>query len=320
MPPQTADNPPNVKTAEVPINPPTSKVTLDGDELDGLREITGFSNHTFSVYVPYETEALLSDLYCEDAQGNRHDGGDYENNMLRFLLTATGAYEICEESAVKPVILEEPKAAVRLKQTTQVSEQRGFPWLAGQKDLTEAELAASRRYAALQQAYVTQSERHLHETRNRTLMLRHYALVGEQQKLLDALDHQLGESDIPGLRYSDNGLLDAQLLMEDADLASLVTNVLDNAVRAAEQAESEKWLSVSLPFAGGILTLHCAKAKGHALRKKRRGHGRGLLILQEIAVRYGGEIETEDLGDSVEIHIRLMLADHNTNTDTGGPQ
>ena len=199
-----------------------------------------------------------------------------------------------------------------------------------QKKLSDAELEANRRYAALQQEYLSQSERYLHETRGRYLMLRHYAEAGQRQKLLDALNSQLGESDTSAPRYSDNALLDtilhtqfsraygggvyveyrltgitAALPVEDADLASLLTNALDNAVRAAENAEHEKWLHISIELTDDSFIIHCANAKGRAAPQKRRGHGYGLSIMRDIAERYGGGLETEDLGDSFETLIRL---------------
>jgi len=202
--------------------------------------------------------------------------------------------------------------------------------VAEQKKQSDAELESNRRYAALQQEYVTQSERSLHETKGRYLMLRHYAESGEQQKLLDALDRQLGENDPAGPRYSDNALLDAILHTQfshateagvyvehrltgipavlpiaDADLASLVTNALDNAVRAAESAKHEKWLHISVEWTGQSLTIHCANAKGREAPTQRKGHGHGLSIMREIEERYNGDMETEDLGDSFELQIKL---------------
>ena len=200
-----------------------------------------------------------------------------------------------------------------------------------QKKRSDAELEANRRYAALQQEYVTRSEQRLHETRGRYLVLRHYAEAGQQQKLLDALNSQIGENEHEGPRYSDNALLDAilhtqfsrafdagvyveyrltgiraALPVEDADLASLLTNMLDNAVRAAESAEHEKWLHISIELNGDSFDIHCANAKGSAPPQKRRGHGYGLSIMKDIAEKYGGVLETEDLGHSFEIRIKFL--------------
>jgi len=201
-----------------------------------------------------------------------------------------------------------------------------------QKKLSDAELESNRRYAALQQEYVTQSEKHLHETKGRYLMLRHYAEEGQQQQLLDELNRQLIDSSIASPRYSDNALLDAilhewfseadgagvyveyqltdipaKLPVEDTELTSLVTNILSNALRAAGDAEREKWLHITINWAGGVFTLHCANSKGRAMLPTKPGHGHGLSILRDIVERYNGRMETDDLGDSFEIHIRLSL-------------
>jgi len=164
-------------------------------------------------------------------------------------------------------------------------------------------------------------------------MLRYYAEEGERQKLLDALNRQIGDGELTCPRYSESVLLNAilhtqfsraaeagvyveyrltgipaKLPIEDADLVSLVTNALDNAVSAAEGAGREKWLHISIDWSEGTLNLHCANAKGQAPPQKRKGHGHGLSIMKGIAGRYGGGLETDDYGDSFEIHVRISFS------------
>ena len=81
-----------------------------------------------------------------------------------------------------------------------------------------------------------------------------------------------------------------------------------NSGSAAEGAGPEKWLHISIDWSEGILNLHCANAKGQAPPQKRKGHGHGLSIMKDIAGRYGGGLETDDYGDSFEIHVRIRFS------------
>ena len=206
------------------------------------------------------------------------------------------------------------------------------------KKLMDYQLAARNEHAFLQQEYVTRTQRILHETHNHLTVIRHYASGSESSKLTAYVDKLLGGGTIVPATYTGHLLLDAllstqigraerlgiyaeqefenipvRLPVNDSDLASLVMNLLDNAVEACGRInnDSEKWIYLRMAATAVGLTVVCRNAAptGVTLRtsKSEAGHGHGIAILREIAGRYGGRVEIDIDEDSFEVAIQLFF-------------
>ena len=83
------------------------------------------------------------------------------------------------------------------------------------------------------------------------------------------------------------------LYVDDVMLCSLFSNLLDNAIHAVEDMDpGKRWIRISAITEGGFLVVKTRNPSGKPEPVK-RGHGKGTVILQEIAEMYGGMYQTE---------------------------
>lgn len=92
--------------------------------------------------------------------------------------------------------------------------------------------------------------------------------------------------------------------MEDRDICSLFSNLLDNAVEAAEKVEDEKrWISVKMRKAGEMIFIELSNSmagspsvKDNRLvttKREGNGHGLGLKSAERVVERHGGNLICE---------------------------
>ena len=123
-----------------------------------------------------------------------------------------------------------------------------------------------------------------------------------QNRMLDLL---LGKYDAQcrmlGVRFSYATLTANLAFLEDADLVALLSNVLDNAVEAAQNAE-DKWIELSVESkVAGVTTLTCENSaqnapltRGGLLRTTKENaahHGVGVKSVSRIAKKYDGKYD-----------------------------
>lgn len=99
-----------------------------------------------------------------------------------------------------------------------------------------------------------------------------------------------------------------------AELCSLFSNVMDNAISGCRNSgAAEPFIHISAQEQKGYLSLRCVNSaqapkeasKRHSLHSE---HGWGLVILEEIAARRDGKLETEMTAEGFEIRIFLKCA------------
>lgn len=198
-----------------------------------------------------------------------------------------------------------------------------------EKELARVQLYARARYAELQQEYIKETRRRLHETRNRITLIKHYVDRGEMEKLSRYLTELTGRPQGAGIQeYTGHSLLDAifglqaalakesgiymeidgellpgDLAVSDDDLTSLAMNLFNNACEACGRLpeNGERWISVELKITEGNLMLSYANSALEGLpdgpedRKRTvkddwQAHGYGMEIMDGIARRYGGSL------------------------------
>lgn len=128
--------------------------------------------------------------------------------------------------------------------------------------------------------------------------------------LTDRLDHAKDA----GIRINTQISIPASLPMEDPDLFSLLTNMLDNAIESNLRLPVEdRWLQIQLCQKGNFLIISCANAAlpspADPLRSVKTGdHGYGIRIMRTIAKKYGGTLKTERKDRSFLIEAILALS------------
>lgn len=99
--------------------------------------------------------------------------------------------------------------------------------------------------------------------------------------------------------------------MEKADLCSIFSNLLDNAVHAAALAPAAKIVVVRAWLKAGYCMVKVKNTYGTADvpdREKNTEHqGIGLFILRSVAAKYDGELTIEKTDSVFEAVVRLRL-------------
>ena len=200
------------------------------------------------------------------------------------------------------------------------------------------ELAVRSEHARLQQDYVRATRERLHESRSHLALISHYLDQGERGKLRAYLDNLLQPAGGASHQYTGNPLVDAVLTTElskaeaegtaveldapplppalpygDADLTSLLLNLLDNALEAnARLPEGEdRWVLLRLEWEGGGLRLTCINAapapEGAATSKADpSAHGFGLPLLRRLSAEYGGTVLFDRGPDCCSVTVTLQ--------------
>ena len=137
-----------------------------------------------------------------------------------------------------------------------------------------------------------------------------------RNRIVDAILH------VKELQYRDRGIkLQCQCSVPDdlavagTDLCSLFSNLLDNAANAVEPLEpQQKIVSLSSVFDNNVFTVRCENPYPgeESLLPSHRpdGHGLGLSILEDLAKRYQGEMNTETDNEIFKVALWLLPSDN----------
>ncbi|MDD3049303.1 MAG: ATP-binding protein [Bacilli bacterium] len=113
-------------------------------------------------------------------------------------------------------------------------------------------------------------------------------------------------------------ILPEQINMDDIDLVSLFTNLIDNAIEATLKIEETKRLiEIESQIHNHYLIIKIKNSKSSELtinsknnkstKKDFKNHGLGLQIIQSICTRHHGHLDINDYNDTVEIIVTLQL-------------
>ena len=137
-----------------------------------------------------------------------------------------------------------------------------------------------------------------------------------ERAIVDAILH------VKELQYRDQGIklqckcsVPEDLAVAGTDLCSLFSNLLDNAANAVDPLEpQQKIVSLSSVFDQNVFTVRCENpypGEGSLLPSHRPdGHGLGLSILEDLAKRYQGEMNTETDNDIFKVTLWLLPSDN----------
>lgn len=99
-----------------------------------------------------------------------------------------------------------------------------------------------------------------------------------------------------------------KLPLSDAELCSLIMNIIDNAVNAASTAK-QRYIRLDMHIRNNFFVFTCENAATLNWIKKENapGHGLGLKIIRQIMERYGNLINTEYGDDFYKVTVLLPL-------------
>lgn len=115
-----------------------------------------------------------------------------------------------------------------------------------------------------------------------------------------------------GIRFTVSAPLPPELPVEDVDLMSLLSNLLDNALEAAGQAE-DPWVEVTLRTRAGTLAVGVRNALppgpapdlGQTTKADKARHGLGVRIVEDICKKYHGSFTAQ--GEAGAFQVRALL-------------
>ena len=134
-----------------------------------------------------------------------------------------------------------------------------------------------------------------------------------RNRIVDAILH------VKELQYRDRGIrmqcscdVPENLAIAGTDLCSLFSNILDNAAEALDRMDTDpKSISLFSALEGNIFTVKCKNSYlgESSLRPSHRpdGHGLGLVILEDLAQRYQGELRINTDNDIFNVTIWLIV-------------
>ena len=137
-----------------------------------------------------------------------------------------------------------------------------------------------------------------------------------RNRIVDAILH------VKELQYRDQGIkLQCQCSVPDdlavagTDLCSLFSNLLDNAANAVDPLEpQQKIVSLSSVFDQNVFIVRCENPypgeKSLLPSHRPDGHGLGLSILEDLAKRYQGEMNTETDNEIFKVTLWLLPSDN----------
>ena len=137
-----------------------------------------------------------------------------------------------------------------------------------------------------------------------------------RNRIVDAILH------VKDLQYRDRGIklqcqcsVPEDLAVAGTDLCSLFSNLLDNAANAVEPLEpQQKIVSLSSVFDQNVFIVRCENPypgeKSLLPSHRPDGHGLGLSILEDLAKRYQGEMNTETDNDIFKVTLWLLPSDN----------
>ena len=137
-----------------------------------------------------------------------------------------------------------------------------------------------------------------------------------RNRIVDAILH------VKDLQYRDRGIklqcqcsVPEDLAVAGTDLCSLFSNLLDNAANAVDPLEpQQKIVSLSSVFDQNVFIVRCENPypgeKSLLPSHRPDGHGLGLSILEDLAKRYQGEMNTETDNEIFKVTLCLLPSDN----------
>ncbi len=139
-------------------------------------------------------------------------------------------------------------------------------------------------------------------------------IVAENQTLSVLLNTKKDRAKELGIEFQ-SFIAASDLKLQDADLCSLIGNIMDNAIEAADKSPFKKYIDLSIQKTEAGCIIQCENAigekpvvkKGRFLTNKENSnlHGIGTEIIKEIVSKYNGEIKF-DFDDEV-FQLRIVL-------------
>lgn len=135
-----------------------------------------------------------------------------------------------------------------------------------------------------------------------------------ENKIVDAVLYGKSvEAAVAGLRYSVSGALPEGLHIDDLDLMSLCSNLLDNALTAAAQTE-EKTVEVAMARRAGAVVIRVRNAidrtqtpdLSRTTKQDAQAHGMGVRIVEGICRKYQGSFRASAQDGTFEAVAMLM--------------
>lgn len=116
-----------------------------------------------------------------------------------------------------------------------------------------------------------------------------------------------------GIRLSVAVELPSQLPMENAHLCSVFSNLLDNSIQGVlESGAEDKHIDLRAVIKAGCLSIHCSNPAVKTKKKRSvdplRTHGLGLEILEQLAKRYNGSMQSRFVDGVFETVLILCLS------------
>ncbi len=122
-----------------------------------------------------------------------------------------------------------------------------------------------------------------------------------------------------GIRFACEADVPSGLPIEETDLASLLLNMIENAVEAAVLVpEGTRWITIKLAQKEGFLVVNCQNARGGLIeqvgehfkttKSDTHRHGYGIPAMRQVAERYGGKLNINYDDNSFTVKTILRLA------------
>lgn len=136
--------------------------------------------------------------------------------------------------------------------------------------------------------------------------------------LLQMFDERMQEKEID---FRCEAYLPWDLQIPDRDLASVMNNVLQNAMDAAAQKpEGERWVEYRMVYERKVVRITCRNSYADepqtndvgeikTSKKDKKSHGLGLGIIRKTAEKYGGAASVSFKEGVFEIHVAIPLTD-----------
>ena len=141
-------------------------------------------------------------------------------------------------------------------------------------------------------------------------------IVAENQTLSVLLNSKKDRAKKLGIDFQSLVAI-AEFKMQDADLCSLIGNVLDNAIEAADKSRQKKFIDFIIQKTDAGCVIQCENAvgekpevrKGRFLTKKENSnlHGIGIEAIKDIVAKYKGEVNFEFDDEAFQLRIVLPI-------------
>ncbi len=95
--------------------------------------------------------------------------------------------------------------------------------------------------------------------------------------------------------------------IQQMDLCSVFSNLLDNAIHACQYSSEEKYIRLESKVFGEYLIIQCENYAENIKKKQTKGHGLGQKIILDIANRYKGQFYTEYDSEKKHYYAQVTL-------------